>query len=139
MSDLTNTSCLRNLNLKLHLITENVISHCFLLKIHCRIMSLCLQEYTIPKIATPYENSKIWSFQSLFGGNGLLYLKCNETLEPQKLDDCHRRLRSHLHWMKNVQKDNYCSQNSRAIWLLQCLSFWNEELKFSNADILQYP
>lgn len=59
MSGLTN-SRLKNLNLKLHLITETVISLCFLLEMHCRIiMSLCLQEYTIPKMTTPCETSEI--------------------------------------------------------------------------------
>lgn len=64
---------IRNLNLKPHLMKKNIFFS-FLLKIHDRVMSLCLPQDYLPKMATPWENSRICVPSNLsLGGGGIVH------------------------------------------------------------------
>lgn len=64
---------IRNLNLTLHLMKKNIFFS-FLLKIHDRVMSLCLPQDYLPKMTTPWENSRICVPSNLSWGGGELFI-----------------------------------------------------------------
>lgn len=104
---------IRNLNLTLHLMKKNIFFS-FLLKIHDRVMSLCLPQDYLPKMTTPWENSRICVPSNLSwgggGGNCSFYSRFKQELDPLKLDDFHRFFRSHLRRRKNFQNEIFYSQ-----------------------------